>query len=95
MDIEVIKEMLTLFGQAGESATELCILWIISQYVPTIIFGMCWSGIAIWVLRTAHRLLITYLVSEKLRRAAGVSSYWSSREVTRAINCLTKNKDEI
>ena len=94
MDLAVIKEMITMFGQAGESAKELCIWWILSQYLPTIIFGACWSGIAIWVLKAGINLIRNNIASEKLRRV--VSAYsWNDQQLENAIACLEKHKDEI
>jgi len=94
MDLAVIKEMITMFGQAGESAKELCIWWILSRYLPTIIFGACWSGIAIWTLKAGINLIRNNIASEKLSRVIGVYP-WNDRQLKNAIACLEKHKDEI
>ena len=92
MDIEIVREMITMLEQVGESTKELCIWWIILQYLPTIIFGTCWSCISIWVLKIAKDIIINYLASERLRKAAGVSCFWGRSELNSAIKILEKHK---
>ena len=94
MDAATMKEMLTLFGQAGESAKELFFWWIVLENVPPIIFGACWSGIFIWVLKKCYGLFKNHLVSEQLRLAAGVY-YWNNEHIKKATKLLTEHWDEI
>jgi len=91
MDIVQMKMLTEMIVQLGEESREVFIWWLVLEKVPGILFGLLWSVIGCVVLFYIYRIYLTFLVGEKLRKAANVRVLWSAAELARAEDVLKKH----
>lgn len=94
MDIETLREISLMVERLGAEGKAAFIWYLVLSKLPVLLFGTIWSVIGSIAIHKGYKLILGMLVSEQLRKAAGVS-YWSDRTLSVAIRLLSEHSGSI
>jgi hypothetical protein len=90
MDIEQLKLIINTINSLGANAKEGFIWWLVVDKVPGMLFGVAWTVILAYVIKRGLDMVRGVLASSRLMESAGVTVYWSNKEINRACAILRK-----
>ena len=91
MDIENLKLIINALNELGANSKEAFMWWLVLTYGSTYLFGLIWSFIAIYIIRSVYYLINGISQIEQLKKAIGVYRFLSKREFDKVCEVLKEH----
>ena len=96
MNIEQLKMIIDLLQKAGEAGSDLFIIYVLAETVPSMLGAGFMIGLLYMVVIFGYRLIYTQTLSGRIAHALGLSTWEINERKTEAIiSILKENSSQI